>query len=306
VIGLYLCALPVIVATVFVSPRRALELATADAVVVGVVLGGATLAGVRAGTEPVHTTEWPLGLVGLYIGIGLFGYVRRLFTALEQTGLAYQARSEEAAAAVSAEARTQTRTAVLGDVAGRIGDVVPEIRAHLDRLRGRQPADPAWQAECDQLERLVVHAGTSLHELSAYAPVSPEGAQTIAGAIEAAIGRARLLAADADVAVSADGCDVPLPGPSAAALGRLVEEAVWNAHKHGRPPVTVAAAVAAGAASVTIRDSGAGFQPNAATPRLGLASLRRDAALLGGRLRLDAAPGRPAAVRVDFPVVEHG
>ena len=37
------------------------------------------------------------------------------------------------------------------------------------------------------------------------------------------------------------------------------------------------------------------------TPRLGLASLRRDAALLGGRLDIDAAPGRPVSVLLAFP-----
>jgi hypothetical protein len=300
VIALYACALPVIIATVFVSPRRGLALATADAVVVGLVLGGTTLAGVHAGTEPMHTTEWPLGLVGLYIAVGLFAYVRRLFVALEGTGVAYQSRSKEIAAAVSAEARTQTRTAALADVAGRIGDVVPDIQSHLGDLRGRRPCDPAWQAECDGLERLVQYAGTSLDELSAYAPLGT-GPGTIEEAIHAAVGRVRLLGAGDGIAVSATGCDVPIAGEAAAALGRFTEEAAWNAHKHGRPPIAVTATVAAGEASVTIRDSGAGFDPGPGTARLGLASLRRDAALLGGQLHLDAAAGRPVSVRLAFP-----
>jgi signal transduction histidine kinase len=306
VMALYACALPVIIATVFVSPRRALALATADAIVVSLVLGGAALAGVRAGTEPVHTTEWPLGLVGLYIGIGLFGYVRRLFAALEQTGIAYQARSEEVAAAISAEARTQTRVAALADVAGRIGDVIPDIRSHLGELRRRRPLDAAWQAECDQLERLVRHAGTSLDELSGYAPAGLAETATMAAALDAAVGRIRLLGGDADISVSAPGCDVPLAGEAAAALGRFAEEAVWNAQKHGAPPITVTAAVQGGRASVTIRDSGAGFDPGPETPRLGIASLKRDAALLGGRLQIDGAPGRPVTVRLEFPAVQHG
>jgi hypothetical protein len=306
VIALYACALPVIIATVFVSPRRALALATADAVVVALVLGGAALAGVRAGTEPVHTTEWPLGLVGLYIGIGLFGYVRRLFTALERTGIAYQARSEEVAAAVAAEARTQTRVAALADVAGRIGGVIPDLQAHLADLRGRRPLDPAWQAECDQLDRLVRHAGSSLDELSGYAPGAAEAGQTIAAALWAAAGRVRLLAAGADISVSAAGCDVPVTATAAAALGRFAEEAVWNAFKHGGSPISVTAAVDGGVARVTIRDSGAGFDPGPETPRLGLASLRRDAAILGGRLEIDAAPGRPVTVGLAFPAGQHG
>jgi hypothetical protein len=302
VIALYACALPVILATVFISPRRAVALATADAIVVSLALGGATLAGVRAGTEPVHTTEWPLGLVGLYIGIGLFGYVRRLFAALEGTGIAYQARSEEAAAAAGAEARTQTRVAVLADVAGRIGDVIPELHSHLGDLRGRRPLDPAWQAECDQLERLVRHAGTSLDELSAYAPAGP---QTVAAVLDAAVGRVRLLGAGAGISVSAPGCELAMDGAAAAALARFAEEAVWNAHKHGGSPITVTAAVDGGEASVTIRDSGSGFVPRPGTPRLGLASLGRDAALLGGRLEIEAAPGRPVTVRLVFPAVRH-
>jgi signal transduction histidine kinase len=90
-------------------------------------------------------------------------------------------------------------------------------------------------------------------------------------------------------------------GTAAAALGRFTEEAVWNAHKHGASPITVSATVDAGRASVTIRDSGGGFAPDPGTPRLGLASLHRDAAILGGRLHIDAAPGRPVTVRLAFP-----
>ena len=302
VIALYACALPVIIATVFLSPRRALALATADAVVVSLVLGGAALTGMRAGTEPVHTTEWPLGLVGLYIGTGLFGYVRRLFTALEQTGIAYQTRSEEVAAAVAAETRTHTRVAALTDVAGRIGEVIPDLQAHLGDLRGRRPLDPAWQEECDQLDRLVRHAGTSLDELSGYVPAAT---QTIAAVLAAAVGRVRLLGAEADISVAA-GCEVPVAVTAAAALGRFAEEAVWNAHKHGGSPITVTATVEGGEAAVMIRDSGAGFEPGPQTPRLGLESMRRDAAVLGGQLHIDAAQGRPVTVRLAFPAGRHG
>jgi signal transduction histidine kinase len=306
VIALYACALPVIIATVFVSPRRALALATADAVVVSLVLGGAALAGVRAGTEPVRATEWPPGLVGLYIAIGLFGYVRRLFTALEQTGIAYQARSEEVAAAVAAETRTQTRVAALADVAGRIGGVIPDLQAHLRVLRGRRPLDPAWQEECDQLDRLVRHAGSSLDELSGYAPAAPAAPQTIAAVLFAAVGRVRLLGAGADISVSAAGCELPVTATAAAALGRFAEEAVWNAHRHGGSPITVTARVDAGQATVTIRDSGTGFDPGPQSHRLGLASLRRDAAVLGGQLGVDAAPGRPVTLRLEFPAGRDG
>jgi signal transduction histidine kinase len=105
----------------------------------------------------------------------------------------------------------------------------------------------------------------------------------------------------AGITVSARDCDVPIDGAAAAALGRFAEEAAWNAHKHGRPPIAVTATVAAGEASVTIRDSGTGFDPGSDTARLGLASLRRDASLLGGQLRIDAAPGRPVSVHLAFP-----
>jgi two-component system, NarL family, sensor histidine kinase UhpB len=61
-----------------------------------------------------------------------------------------------------------------------------------------------------------------------------------------------------------------------------------------------------GEVAVTIRDSGAGFDPGSDTARLGLESLRRDAAVLGGRLHIDAAPGRPVTVRLAFPVGQRG
>jgi signal transduction histidine kinase len=306
VIGLYLCALPIVMATVFVSTRRGVELATADAVVVAVVLGGATLAGVTPGTEPVHTPEWPPGLVGLFIAVALFAYVRRLFSELERTGIAYQARSQETAAAITAAARAQTRTNALADVARRVDGVVPEIRDRVDRLRERRPLDSPWQDECDQLERLADHAQESLNELSTRATTGTSTIDVITDIVTAAIERARSLGlGEVDVAIS--DCDRVVGGAIAGeALARFIEEALWNAHKHGRPPITVTATAADGRVTIAVGDHGQGFEPGSASRRLGLRSLRRDAELLGGDVRITAQPGKPVTVLLTFPVGPNG
>ena len=304
VISLYACALPIILATVMDSPRLGLALATVDAIVVATVLGGATLLGTRAGTEPVHATEWPPGLVGLYIAVALFAYVRRLLLALEETGVAFEARSREVVAAAGAEARTQTRLVDLADVAARIGDVTPNICRHVERLRNHRPGDSVWQTECDQLERLAAHAQTGLAELSAIAPPPFSAAATVADAIAAAVAHVGSLGA-VGVRIDTATCTHALAGDAAAALRRFVEEAVWNAHKHGRPPITVTVSTTHGQARVTIADHGAGFDSKIAHRRVGIRSLYRDAELLGGHARIAAQPGRPVTVHLAFPVGEH-
>ena len=58
-------------------------------------------------------------------------------------------------------------------------------------------------------------------------------------------------------------------------------------------------------ASLTVRDDGRGFDPQAPgvrSRRLGLTSMRERAESVGGRVRVESKPGAGTAVRVEVPL----
>jgi len=100
-----------------------------------------------------------------------------------------------------------------------------------------------------------------------------------------------------------DRCDIALENdPAAEALGRFVEEALWNAHRHGRTPISLTATVQGSDVVVTVTDHGDGFHPTAGSARLGQASLQRDAGGLRGAVLITNEPGQPVSVTLTFPV----
>jgi signal transduction histidine kinase len=90
-----------------------------------------------------------------------------------------------------------------------------------------------------------------------------------------------------------------------AELSRIVVEAVANAVRHGRPDrVQVHLVGDADGVVATVLDDGIGFDPQhrrVGTRTLGLTSMRERAEALGGRLRVQSAPGRGTTVRVEVP-----
>ena len=94
-----------------------------------------------------------------------------------------------------------------------------------------------------------------------------------------------------------------LPDEIATAVYRIVQEALTNVARHAR--ATVASVVvrrAAGAVTALIEDNGVGFEPAAATGRLGLLGMRERAALVGGDMEVESGPGAGTTVFVRIPV----
>jgi len=98
--------------------------------------------------------------------------------------------------------------------------------------------------------------------------------------------------------------------PPAVELGcyRLVQEALNNVWKHAQAQrATVRLAFDPALVRAEVTDDGVGFDPLALgeggprTGHFGLVSLRERAALLGGRARVDSAPGRGTRVLVELP-----
>jgi signal transduction histidine kinase len=82
-----------------------------------------------------------------------------------------------------------------------------------------------------------------------------------------------------------------------------VQEALTNVARHsGASRASVLAAAHEGRLRVVVEDDGRGFDPEAPTARMGLAGIRERVELIGGRLRIESAPGAGTAVIVDLEV----
>jgi len=89
------------------------------------------------------------------------------------------------------------------------------------------------------------------------------------------------------------------------AVYRIVQEALTNAVKHGGARrASLEVIEGDGQVSITIRDDGAGFDPEAATQGFGMVGMAERASMLEGTLTVRSAPGAGATVTVLLPV-EH-
>jgi signal transduction histidine kinase len=87
---------------------------------------------------------------------------------------------------------------------------------------------------------------------------------------------------------------------------RIVQEALGNAVRHGRPTtVDVRIEMAPSRVVAVVSDDGVGFDPSAAPLRarhLGLTSMEERAGALGGTLEVTSAPGEGTSIRAEVPV----
>lgn len=92
---------------------------------------------------------------------------------------------------------------------------------------------------------------------------------------------------------------------------RAVQESLTNVLKHAATPrARVDLVLGEDAVGVTVRDAGAGFDPDAtlgeAADGVGLRGLRDRVALFGGRCRITSLPGRGCEVHLWVPLAESG
>jgi signal transduction histidine kinase len=105
-----------------------------------------------------------------------------------------------------------------------------------------------------------------------------------------------------DVEVRLD--DERLPAEVETAVYRIVQEALTNVAKHADAArISILVARRNGNVVAVIEDDGAGFDPESVRDEsLGLAGIRERLALLGGRLRLETAPGNGTTLAAEVPL----
>jgi len=169
-------------------------------------------------------------------------------------------------------------------------------------LRKALWGDPALRPEVEALERTAARAMREMQALLLeLRPVALEDAglaATIAELCQAY--QARL-----GIKVTAELGAVSLDPAAEHAVLRVIQEALGNAARHGRPEtICIGVDQSDGYVTVEVRDDGRGFDPGDIAERhgMGLALMRERVTELGGDFRLDAAPGEGTAVAVRLPV----
>jgi two-component system sensor histidine kinase DegS len=92
---------------------------------------------------------------------------------------------------------------------------------------------------------------------------------------------------------------------------RVIQESIQNARKHARATkVSVTVAQIDHVLYVVVSDNGRGFSPERVTSHLmsgaGLRGMRERAALIGGKLTIDSAPGDGTTVELQAPIAVEG
>ncbi len=113
----------------------------------------------------------------------------------------------------------------------------------------------------------------------------------------------------ADVALTGDATDRPLRGDVGSTLYRIVQEALTNVARHAQAAqVSVIVERSAREVRLLVEDDGRGFDVDATARRaeserrLGLAGMQERAALVGGAVTIESAPGRGTTVYVRLPL----
>jgi PAS domain S-box-containing protein len=101
--------------------------------------------------------------------------------------------------------------------------------------------------------------------------------------------------------------DLDLREPLASCVFRILQESLTNVARHsGASFVQVALARSDGEITLTVKDDGRGFSPDA--PRkpdsYGLMGLRERAYLVGGRVAIDSGPGKGVRIDVRIPLAQ--
>jgi signal transduction histidine kinase len=110
------------------------------------------------------------------------------------------------------------------------------------------------------------------------------------------------------VLFKSQGMSARLPSDLEVALYRIVQEGLTNVLRHARARRGEVELVRlAESVRVTVRDDGAGFNPDEPrdareSPGLGLIGIRERVMQLGGQLRLESAPGRGTVLTAEFTV----
>ncbi|GIJ54895.1 HAMP domain-containing sensor histidine kinase [Virgisporangium aurantiacum] len=223
---------------------------------------------------------------------------------LERSFNAMAERLEKAVAAqravAGADARRAERTRITRELHDSISQHLFSASMVAGGLRKALPSGSELRHQAESLERSLEHTKREMRAmLLELRPVALEDAG-LAAALDELCRSYRIgLGITATARVDGDG----LAAAVEHAVLRVVQEAVGNAVRHGRPTtVEVEVVRAGGQVAVTVRDDGLGFEPGAGDRHgMGLDLMRDRVGELAGTVDVASAPAQGTTVRVLIP-----
>jgi signal transduction histidine kinase len=240
-------------------------------------------------------------------GVGLFAAVVFAAVITELLQREQQLRRELAEAheqlrdyAAQAErlATAQERNRVARDIHDGLGHSLTVVQMQVKAARAVLATDPAKaddvlakaQHQSEEALGAVRRSVRALREPRSTGPL-PDALRALADETSAAGLRTRL---------EVSGTQRPLPDDAREALYRTAQEGLTNVRKHaGADRAEVLLDYGETVVSVAVRDDGVGTGDG--QPGFGLVGLRERAAQLGGRLRVESAPGAGCTLTMEVP-----
>lgn len=188
-------------------------------------------------------------------------------------------------------------------------DTAQRLAALLVRLRAARNASDEEQSrrQLDEVQQEIVEAADAVRRIArGLRPPSLDemGLETALGSLAQAIRETHGLRIEIETV--ADGDHPRLQPDAELALYRIVQEALSNVVRHaGASRVRVVLERQPDRMVVVVVDDGRGFVPEGETDPggrgLGLLGMTERARYLGGRIRVESAPGRGTRVQVEIP-----
>lgn len=205
------------------------------------------------------------------------------------------------------EAKEDERRRLARELHDRVGPDLTALSLNLKILRGEVSADALGQANARLDDCEAILDQTALLVRDVLVDLRPPGLDEL-GLAAALAEHARQAAGRGGFSATVSGGErMPrLPAATEITLFRIAQEALTNVARHAHA-TEVAFALESGpdAVVLTIADNGRGFDTEAPLkePRasLGLVNMRERAESIGGRLRVESAPGQGTRVIVEAP-----
>ena len=209
------------------------------------------------------------------------------------------------------ETQENERRQLARELHDRIGQNVTALTLNLNMLRGGLPAESVQKvgAQINDCETLLYSTAQLIRDVMA--DMRPPGLDQL-GLLAALTEHARQIATRASLSIAVTGTEIVprLPPESEIVLFRIAQEALTNVVKHAcASKAAIALETGPDKVVMTVSDDGCGYDPAArfaqtqVTASLGLVGMRERAESIGGRLRVESAPGRGTRVTVEAPRV---
>ncbi|MBI2317223.1 MAG: sensor histidine kinase [Betaproteobacteria bacterium] len=205
------------------------------------------------------------------------------------------------------EVEESERRRLARELHDRVGQNVTALSLNLNMVRSELPADALQKMSprLNDCESLLYYTAQLVRDIQV--DLRPPGLDEL-GLVAALNEHARQVAGRGSFKVTVIGTELAprLPPASEITLFRIVQESLNNISKHAQATeVSIALEASLDAVILTVADDGCGFDSAARlvlpTRSLGMVGMRERVESIGGRLRVESAPGEGTRVIVEAP-----